>query len=218
MRRMVFVVLFVGCLLGVSRLSGIFPRQTRLGQFALIYAYEANTHVEPDAFDRSGAGPVVRTGPGMDSQERPVQFDGDRLYIANGVLPSRVTQLCVISETSFAGITSRQGLVHTVRAVLKGRLGGEATASLFDHSYSISVVDSGGAVRVDLGELAKVLSPGESWSVVARLQDGVVVLDEEPRENSAALQNVVEQTAQASRVTFCNYGLLSASAVRRPGP
>ncbi len=215
---MVIVVLFAGFLLAVSHLSGILPRRTRLGQFALVYAYEANTHLQPDAFDTSGTGPAVRTGPGIDNQEKPVQYDGDRLYIALGALPSRATQLCVICETSFAGVTSRQGLVHTVRAVLGGRLGGQATASLFDHPYSIAVVGPSGAVRVDLGGLAKVLSAGESWSVVARMQDGVVVLDEETRENTAALQNVVEQAAQASRVTFCNYGVFSASAVRRPGP
>lgn len=217
MRRVVLVMLFIACLLAVLRLCGIFPRQTRIGQFALVYAYEANTHAQPDAVDRSGTGPLIPTDPSVDSRQRPVQFDGDRLYVARGVLPWAATQLCVISETSFAGITSHQGLVQTVRTAVKGRVGGGPAASLFDHAYTISVVDPGGSVRVALGDLAKVLSPGETWSVVARSQDGVIVLAEETSENAAMLEDLVVNGAQASRVTFCSYGVFNASAVGRPG-
>ena len=198
-------------------MEGFFPRQARLGQFVLVYAYEANTHAQPDTGEGSGPPAMVPVGPGMDTHERPVQFDGDHLYVAQGALPWGATQLCIVSETSFAGLTSRVRLLQTGRSSLTARVGGGTGASLFDHAYRVSVVTTGGSVRVALGDSAKVLSPGESWSVVARLQDGGVLLTEETAENAAVLEDLAARGEQASRVTFCNYGVLDKSAVGRPG-
>jgi hypothetical protein len=215
LNRGILIVLLAISLLVALRLSGVLPRQTGLGKFVLLYVYEANTHTQAGSGEGPGAPPAPGTY-GDGAREQVMVLDNDRLYVARGALPWAATQVCVIRETSFAGVTAAQRLLQTARSSLTGHVGQSAGPGLFDHTYRIAVVTPGGAVKIEIGGTSKVLSPGESWNVIARRQDGQVILIEEMAENAALLEELARLDEQASRVSFCNYGVWDTSWVGRP--
>ena len=216
MNRGILIVLLALSLLVALRLSEILPRQMGLGKFVLLYVYEASTHTQVGSGEEPGA-PTVPGRYAEGAREQAIVFDDDRLYVAQGAVPWAATQVCVVRETSFAGVTTAQGLLQTARSSLSGHVGQVAGTSLFDHTYRIAVVTPGGAVKIELGGMAKVLTAGESWNVVAQRQDGKVILVEETAANASQLEELARLGEQASRVSFCNYGAWDTSRVGRPG-
>lgn len=220
--RLAFVATGVtlAAILVAAFVSGILPRVLPPGQFCLLYVYEANTHadagdstVHPTALpsflaDRRGEDRIA------------VSVEGDCLLVGPGRLPSRLTSLCVVRETCFAGATSRLGMDQTVSTHYVGhvgRQGAEGGAALFDDRLEVVVSAPDGTVRVRVAGMEREIPPGKGWGVVAVRREGGIEVFEETAATAGRVRSVSEGTEPASRLAFYNYGRWDLSRVRRAG-